>query len=163
MKNTLLQNYSLIMTVIGWILWVVFMLMFRREKLKKEIYSFMLNAKQRAKDGVLQNAQEQEEWVVKMALQNLPKSWVIFLSEAKLRKIIFYLYRDAMDWADDGKFNVSYNFAPLVPLEVDTQDNPYIDFAENIADGIVDKLVPESSKEFAKEVINNIADVAETK
>jgi len=138
MKAFLLQNGSLIMAIIGWILYFGYLFLFQREKFKKQLYSLMLNAKQRAKDGVLQNAQTQEEWVVKMALQNLPKSFVLFLGEKRIRKMIFKLYVKAMDWADDGKFNVSFTFVPLVPLDLDVQDAPHDESVKTSVDVIVE-------------------------
>jgi hypothetical protein len=55
----------------------------------------------------LKSGAEQEEWVVKNLLQRLPKAWIIFITEDRLRKIVKYLYDKAKDYCDDGKLNNS--------------------------------------------------------
>lgn len=77
------------------------------EKFKGTAYALMLQAKRMAKDAVLKSGAQQEEWVVKKAYQFLPKTWTVFLSEDKMRKIVHYLYVKAKDKLDDGQLNNS--------------------------------------------------------
>lgn len=70
-------------------------------------YGIMLQAKSLAKDTILKDGAEQEEWVVKKLYQLLPKTLILFISEELLRKIVHYLYHQAKDYLDDGQFNNS--------------------------------------------------------
>ena len=84
--------------IYGWLTW---------KETKSRLYALMLQAKSKAKDMILQSGQEQEEWVVKMALQYLPVSIKIFFSEDMIRKIVQWLYKKGKDYLDDGKLNNS--------------------------------------------------------
>ncbi|MCF8017858.1 MAG: hypothetical protein K9L62_00535 [Vallitaleaceae bacterium] len=75
---------------------------------KTKLTGLMLQAKDKAKDGILKSGQEQEEWVVRMALQMLPETWKKFMSEEKLRFLIKKLYNSAMDMLDNGKIDKSW-------------------------------------------------------
>jgi len=75
---------------------------------KADLYKYMLVAKKQAKDGILTSGQQQEEWVVKFALQNLPPTWEKFIGEDRVRKWVQALYRKGIDLIDDGKINDSY-------------------------------------------------------
>ena len=81
--------------------------MFEWQKFKALAYSAMLKAKSLAKDAVLKSGAQQEEWVVKKLLQLLPRTWVIFISEDRLRKLVHWLYHKGKDYIDDGKLNGS--------------------------------------------------------
>ena len=70
-------------------------------------YGLMLQAKRLAKDKILKSGDEQVEWIIKKAYQFLPKTWMFFISEELLRKIIRYLYSELKDYIDDGKINNS--------------------------------------------------------
>ena len=89
--------------IVAFILWAIL----EWEKAKSILYALMLQAKRKAKDAILKSGQEQEEWVVRKALQFLPLSLKIFLSEDNIRKIVKWLYQKAKDWLDDGKLNNS--------------------------------------------------------
>jgi hypothetical protein len=72
---------------------------------KSKLYTMMLGAKSKAKDQILSSGKDQEEWVIKMALQKLP--WLArTIGEDLTRKIIQWLYRKGKDWLD-GKINNS--------------------------------------------------------
>lgn len=92
-----------IIVVIAFIFWAII----RWERAKALLYALMLQAKRKAKDAILKSGQEQEEWVVRKALQFLPLSLKIFLSEDTIRKIVKWLYHQAKDYLDDGQFNNS--------------------------------------------------------
>lgn len=81
--------------------------LFEWQKFKAVAYAVMLKAKSLAKDAVLNSGTQQEDWVVKKLLLLLPKSWLIFLSEDKLRGIVHWLYHKAKDYIDDGQLNDS--------------------------------------------------------
>lgn len=78
---------------------------------KDKIYITMLKAKQLAKEKVLSGGQKQEDWVVSVLIKILPKPVLLLLNEDMLRLIVRYLYRDAMDFLDDGKLNNSYSYS----------------------------------------------------
>lgn len=86
---------------------IAFLVLIGWHKTKVLLYQLMLQAKRMAKDAILKSGQEQEEWVVKNALQFLPFSLKVFLSEDTVRKIVRWLYQKAKDYADDGKLNNS--------------------------------------------------------
>ena len=86
---------------------VSFLILLGWHRTKVLLYQLMLQAKRMAKDAILKSGQEQEEWVVKKALQLLPFSLRVFLSEDTIRKIIKWLYHKAKDYADDGVINNS--------------------------------------------------------
>ena len=77
------------------------------QRTKILLYQLMLQAKRLAKDAILKSGQEQEEWVVRKTLLLLPRSWRLVLSEKNIRRIVKWLYYQAKDYADDGKFNSS--------------------------------------------------------
>lgn len=86
---------------------IVFYAIFEWQNFKIKAYTLMLQAKSLAKDAILKSGDEQAEWVVKKAYLILPKKWRIFLSEERMRSIIYYLYHKAKDYLDDGKINGS--------------------------------------------------------
>lgn len=79
------------------------------QKFKTICYELMLQAKSLAKDAILKSGDQQAEWVVKKAFQYLPKRFTVFITEDRMRKIVFYLYHKAKDYLDDGEFNGSVN------------------------------------------------------
>lgn len=81
--------------------------LFEWQRFKALSYAAMLKAKSLAKDAVLKSGAQQEDWVVKKLLQLLPKSWLVFLSEERLKIIVHWLYGKAKDYMDDGKLNGS--------------------------------------------------------
>lgn len=78
------------------------------QKAKAILYSLMLQAKRYAKDQILKSGKQQEDYVVRMALQHLPLSLKIFLSEDLIRKIVKWLYSKLADYLDDGVMNGSF-------------------------------------------------------
>jgi len=78
------------------------------EKAKSMMYAGIAQAKRYAKDQILKNGAQQEEYVVKLMLEKLPLAWRIFLSEDKIRKIVKWLYSKLADYMDDGLLNESY-------------------------------------------------------
>jgi len=78
------------------------------EKAKSIIYAGIAQAKRYAKDQVLKNGAQQEEYVVKLMLQRLPLSLRLFLGEDQIRKIVKWLYKKLGDYIDDGILNDSY-------------------------------------------------------
>lgn len=82
--------------------------LFEWEKAKRIIYAGIAQAKRYAKDQVLKNGKQQEEYVVKLMLQRLPLSLRIFLGEDQIRKIVKWLYNKLGDYIDDGVLNESY-------------------------------------------------------
>ena len=86
----------------------VFVIMYcilRWNETKSKLYALMLQAKSLAKDAILNSGDEQLEWVIKKAYQNLPLSLRIFVSEDLLKKIVRWLYAKGKDYLDDGKLN----------------------------------------------------------
>ena len=82
--------------------------LFEWERAKTFIYAGIAQAKRYAKDQVLKNGKQQEEYVVKLALQYLPLSLRIFLSEKGIRILVRYLYSKLGDYIDDGIINETY-------------------------------------------------------
>lgn len=82
--------------------------LFEWERAKTFIYKGIAQAKRYAKDQVLKNGKQQEEYVVKLALQYLPLSLRIFLSEPVIRTLVKYLYKKLGDYVDDGIINETY-------------------------------------------------------
>ncbi|MGE5631695.1 MAG: hypothetical protein ACM3TR_11435 [Caulobacteraceae bacterium] len=78
------------------------------EKAKSIIYAGIAQAKRYAKDQVLKNGAQQEEYVVRLMLQKLPLSLRLILGEDQIRKIIRCLYNKLGDYIDDGVLNESY-------------------------------------------------------
>ena len=103
MLNKLFEYRFIILVVLAVILYAAF----EWEKFKTRAYALMLQAKSMAKDLILKSGEQQENWVVKKAYQYLPRKLTIFINEARMRKIIHYLYVKAKDMADDGKLNNS--------------------------------------------------------
>lgn len=81
---------------------------FEWEKAKAIIYAGIAQAKRYAKDQVLKNGKQQEEYVVKLMLEKLPLSLRIFLGEKQIREIVRWLYSKLVDYIDDGVLNESY-------------------------------------------------------
>lgn len=81
---------------------------FEWEKARANIYAGIAQAKRYAKDQILKNGAQQEEYVVKLMLEKLPLVWRIFLSEDNIRKIVKWLYSKLGDYMDDGILNESY-------------------------------------------------------
>lgn len=86
----------------------VFYCLMEWEKAKRIIYAAMTQAKRYAKDKILKNGAQQEEYVVKLVLQKLPLSLRLFIGEGTLRQIVRWLYKKLMDYMDDGILNESY-------------------------------------------------------
>ncbi|MDF2892539.1 MAG: Uncharacterized protein K0R80_2906 [Clostridia bacterium] len=82
--------------------------LFEWERAKTFIYAGIAQAKRYAKDQVLKNGNQQEEYVVKLALQYLPLSLKIFLSEKLIRRLVKSLYSKLGDYIDDGILNDTY-------------------------------------------------------
>lgn len=82
--------------------------LFEWEKAKRIIYAGIAQAKRYAKDQILKNGKQQEEYVVRLVLQRLPLSLRLFIGEATLRQIVRWLYKKLMDYMDDGVLNESY-------------------------------------------------------
>jgi hypothetical protein len=78
------------------------------EKAKRIIYAGIAQAKRYAKDQVLKNGAQQEEYVVKLMLQRLPLSFRLLFSEDQIRKTVKWLYNKLGDYIDDGVLNESY-------------------------------------------------------
>lgn len=82
--------------------------LFEWQKAKAIIYAGIAQAKKYAKDQILKNGAQQEEYVVKLMLQKLPLSLRLFLGEDTIRRIVRWLYKKLMDYMDDGVLNESY-------------------------------------------------------
>lgn len=93
----------IIMVILGIALFAIF----QWQQFKVEAYKLMLQAKRLAKDAVLKSGDEQVEWILKRAYQFLPRSFMIFISEERLRIILKYLYSKLKDYIDDGELNSS--------------------------------------------------------
>jgi hypothetical protein len=93
-----------IMLVVGFGLFC----MFEWEKAKRILYAGIAQAKRYAKDQVLKNGKQQEEYVVRLALQHLPLALRIFLGEKNIRILVRYLYSKLGDYIDDGILNDTY-------------------------------------------------------
>lgn len=88
-------------------IWVITYACTSWEKFKSDIKSGMLAAKQMSKEQILKSGKEQQEWVINFVYNKLPKAWVNFLGEEKVRLLIQKLYNASMDLIDDGKLNNS--------------------------------------------------------
>jgi parvulin-like peptidyl-prolyl isomerase len=64
-------------------------------------------AKSKAKDGVLESGQDQENWVVEKVYEVMPARIKLFVNKELLRKIVNKAYHIAKDLLDDGKLNGS--------------------------------------------------------
>ena len=82
-------------------------IIFQYEKVKNMAYQAIINAKRLAKEGVLNSGKEQEDFAVLRFYPYLPGKIKFFISENTFRKIIRWLYKQATDYLDDGKFNNS--------------------------------------------------------
>ncbi len=78
------------------------------EKAKSIIYAGIAQAKRYAKDQILKNGKQQEDYVVKLMLQKLPLSLRLFLGEDQIRKIVRWLYNKLGDFMDNGILDESY-------------------------------------------------------
>ena len=103
MLNELFEYRFIILVVLAVVLFAIL----EWQKFKTVVYALMLRAKSLAKDLVLKSGEKQEDWVVQKAYLILPKKITIFINEARMRKIVHYLYVKAKDLADDGKLNNS--------------------------------------------------------
>lgn len=81
---------------------------FEWEKAKRIIYAGIAQAKRYAKDQILKNGAQQEEYVFKLMLQRLPLALRLFLGETLIRKIVKWLYSKLADYIDDGILNESF-------------------------------------------------------
>lgn len=93
--------------VIIFIVCVILWALLEWQRAKTTLYALMLQAKRYAKDAVLKSGKEQEEWVVKKAMQYLPASVRVFLSEDIVLKIVRWLFSKLKDYIDDGQLNNS--------------------------------------------------------
>ncbi|HYE80891.1 MAG TPA: hypothetical protein VEG39_01855 [Clostridia bacterium] len=78
------------------------------EKAKKMIYAGIAQAKRYAKDQVLKNGAQQEEYVVKLMLEKLPLSLRIFMGEDMIRYLVKKLYGKLCDYIDNGALDDSF-------------------------------------------------------
>ena len=78
-----------------------------RQWVKAKVYTLMLLAKKLAKDQVLATGAEQEEWVVNALYLVLKKLKIPFVTKEGLQRLVDKLYKKAIDYLDDGKFNNS--------------------------------------------------------
>jgi len=90
------------------LLLIMAVFLFQWEIAKTRIYAAIAQAKRYAKDQILKNGAQQEEYVVKLMLYKLPLSLKLFIGEGTLRQIVKWLYRKLMDYMDDGILNDSY-------------------------------------------------------
>jgi hypothetical protein len=78
---------------------------------KGKIKDAMLKAENLAKDAILKSGVEEEQWVVNNLYLFISKRWLFLikklLSEEQLREIIRKLYKNAVDYIDDGQLNNS--------------------------------------------------------
>lgn len=94
--------------VVLYILGVIAFAVFQgKQWVKSQAYAFMLLAKSKAKDGVLNSGQAQEDWVVEALYILLKKLKIPFITEETVRAIVKKLYVLAKDYLDDGKINKS--------------------------------------------------------
>lgn len=89
------------------VIWVITYAFTSWEKFKSDIKSGMLAAKQMAKEQLLHSGREQQECVINYIYNKLPKTWISFLGETKIKLLIQKLYDASMDLIDDGKLNGS--------------------------------------------------------
>lgn len=94
--------------IIALVIGAIFFCLFEWEKAKRVLYAGIAQAKRFAKDQVLKNGKQQEEYVVKLALQYLPLSLRLFLGEKSIRILVRYLYSKLGDYIDDGLINSTY-------------------------------------------------------
>lgn len=80
---------------------------FEWQRAKAVLYNLMLQAKRMAKDAVLKSGKEQEDLVVRFAMQRLPLSLRLFMGEDTIRKIVSWLFSKSRDILDDGILNDS--------------------------------------------------------
>ncbi len=92
----------LVLYVLAIIIFAVFQ---GKQWLKSQAYAFMLLAKSKAKDGILNSGQAQEDWVVEALYIILKKLKIPFVSKDILRTIVKNLYSVAKDCLDDGKIS----------------------------------------------------------
>ncbi|WP_315109723.1 hypothetical protein [Clostridium intestinale] len=78
-----------------------------KQWIKCKAYAFMLLAKSKAKDGILNSGQAQEDWAVEALYILLKKLKIPFVTEETVRAIVKKLYVLAKDYLDDGKINIS--------------------------------------------------------
>lgn len=93
--------------IIMFIIWAITYAFTNWERFKSDIKSGMLAAKQMSKEQILKSGKEQQEWVINYIYNKLPKTWVTFLGEKKIRELIQKLYDISLDLIDDGKLNSS--------------------------------------------------------
>jgi hypothetical protein len=109
---------------------------------KNKISQLMLAAKQMSKDGVLKNGEEQAAWVATQVYMLLPARYRL-LNKAVVVKIIVWLYKQAMDYMDNGKLDGSYMLLvpptstsePKTPEPEDVSDPPPISTPQNMVSG----------------------------
>jgi hypothetical protein len=103
MLSCLWELRFIIVVVVAFIL----LLLLEVSRGKAVLYALMLQGKRYAKDTVMNSGAEQEEWVVKKALQFMPKSLTLFLCESSVRWIVRKLFLKLKDYMDDGVLNNS--------------------------------------------------------
>lgn len=118
MKNLIWNYRFIIVVVVTVLLYFLLLYLFARQKFISTINGIMLMAKKKAKDAVeeakedakdlvLNSSQSQEDWVVVQAYKFLPKWITFFISEPVMHKIVHFLYEKAKDYLDDGQINNS--------------------------------------------------------
>lgn len=107
MKNLLMMLWEWRFVIVLVVAFGMFCWM-RLETAKRIIYAGIAQAKRFAKDQILKNGRQQEEYVMQLALQRLPLSLRLFLGEKQIRKMVKWLYNKLGDYIDDGILNDSY-------------------------------------------------------
>ena len=74
---------------------------------KVNAYKAMLQAKDLAKNQILNSGEAQENWAVNHIMKLMPMRLKLLLGEQTVRAIVKLLYKDALDYLDDGKLNNS--------------------------------------------------------
>lgn len=74
---------------------------------KARAYKAMLQAKDLAKDKILHGGEAQREWAVNHIMKLMPMRLKLLLGESTVRVIVEFLYRQAIDYLDDGNINDS--------------------------------------------------------
>lgn len=74
---------------------------------KVKSYKVMLQAKDLAKDQILHGGEAQMEWAVSHIMKLMPMRLKLLLGESEVRVILEFLYRQAIDYLDDGEMNHS--------------------------------------------------------
>jgi hypothetical protein len=77
------------------------------KKFKYKAFGLMKQARQMAKEAILNSGQEQEDWVVEKLYIILPKPIGVLIPSTTMHKIVKFIYKRVKDYLDDGKLNNS--------------------------------------------------------